>query len=197
ICYRSFVSPSHDRPSSFSVPASMDDELPITERRDAFLARALARNDAPPLAPALEARGLGHYRGYAEMLSEIDRLGAQGFEVHRIGRTVEGEPLLALHLGHKPRGTLARTTVVLSGVHPMEWIGIETHVRLLQRLARADLRDRALVAIPIVNPDGMRRVDRALRARRRRFIRHNARGVDLNRNFDARWGRLGIMPRCF
>jgi hypothetical protein len=58
-----------------------------------------------------------------------------------------------------------------------------------------DLNDRAVVAIPIVNPDGVRRVDRNLRAMRHRFVRHNARGVDLNRNFDERWGKLGLVQR--
>lgn len=144
----------------------------------------------------LAARGLGPYRGYAEVLSEIERLGArEGYDVQQIGRSVEGEPLIALHLGQRSRGTLARTAVVLSGVHPMEWIGIETHLRLLQRLAGVDLRDRAIIAIPVVNPDGMRRLDKGLRDGRRRFIRHNARGVDLNRNFDASWGRLGLVQR--
>jgi hypothetical protein len=36
------------------------------------------------------------------------------------GAASRGEPLLALHYGAEPRGSLARTTVVLSGVHPME-----------------------------------------------------------------------------
>ncbi|MEZ4300406.1 MAG: M14 family metallopeptidase [Polyangiaceae bacterium] len=34
-----------------------------------------------------------------------------------------------------------------------------------------------------------------LRNGRRRFVRHNARGVDLNRNFDAHWGQRGWFQR--
>ncbi|MEZ4300407.1 MAG: hypothetical protein R3B70_36010 [Polyangiaceae bacterium] len=48
----------------------------------------------------------------------------------------------------------ARTGVVLAGVHPIEWIGIETCLALLDRLAGADLGGRAVTAFPIVNPDG-------------------------------------------
>ncbi|NUP05793.1 MAG: hypothetical protein HOW73_07010 [Polyangiaceae bacterium] len=169
--------------------------MPHEERAHAFLAQARLRNEAPALAPVLAARGVGPYRGYNEVLGEIEHLVAQGYRAHPIGRSVEGEPIIALHLGQEPRGTLARATVILSGVHPMEWIGVETNLRVLQRLAETDLRDRAVIAIPLVNPDGFRRVDKSLRAGRRRFIRHNARGVDLNRNFDSRWGRLGLVQR--
>jgi hypothetical protein len=52
-----------------------------------------------------------------------------------------------------------------------------------------------VVCIPVANPDGLLAVERNLRRHRRRFLRHNARGVDLNRNFDAAWaehGPLGV-----
>jgi hypothetical protein len=175
-------------------------EPPHSERPHTLLTRARAKHAAAPLGPVLGASGLGPYRGYAEMLDQIEALASRGFRLHVIGRSVEGEPLLALHYGAEPRGSLARTTVVLSGVHPMEWIGVESHLRLLQRLVGSELGERSVVAIPVVNPDGVRRVEGRLRALRlsqvrANFVRHNARGVDLNRNFDARWGRLGLVQR--
>ncbi len=170
----------------------------------ALIEQAMARHAAPPLAPALVARGLGPYRGYVEMLGAMRGLVEKGYRPHTIGRSVEGEPLVALHLGREPfssrhlssaepRSTLYRTSVILSGVHPNEWIGIETCLALCEQLLGVDLNDRSVIVIPIVNPDGIRRVDRNLRAGRRRFVRHNARGVDLNRNFDEHWGKLGII----
>jgi hypothetical protein len=87
--------------------------------------------------------------------------------------------------------------VVLAAVHPIEWIGVEVALALLDRLVHADLAGRAVVAVPIVNPDGLLRVEHNLRAGRRRFVRHNARGVDLNRNFDAGWERRGLVQRLF
>jgi hypothetical protein len=172
----------------------------------ALLEQAIAKGAAPPLGPALVARGLGPYRGYGEMLATMRRLIDKGYRPHHLGRSVEGEPLLALHLGREAssasalggkteRGTLFRTTVILAGVHPNEWIGVESCFALLEQLLAHELADRSVIAIPIVNPDGIRRVDRNLRAGRRRFVRHNARGVDLNRNFDESWGKLGLVQR--
>jgi hypothetical protein len=69
------------------------------------------------------------------------------------------------------------------------------HLALLRRLAESYLDGRAVIAVPIVNPDGVIRVEMELRAGRRRFVRHNAHGVDLNRNFDARWDERGIVQR--
>ena len=148
-----------------------------------------------PLARLLEPRGLGRYRGYGEMLAAIDRLGHRGATVAEVGKSVRGEPLLAVYLGERTISSRTRTTVILSGVHPIEWIGIEAHLSLLDRLAGADLGERAVIAFPIVNPDGVRQVEHNLREGRRRFVRHNARGVDLNRNFDARWHDRGISQR--
>ncbi|WP_437670941.1 M14 family metallopeptidase [Sorangium sp. So ce131] len=89
----------------------------------------------------------------------------------------------------------ARTTVILSGIHPLEWIGVEAHLALLERLAAEDLGDRSIFAVPIVNPDGLLRVEMNLRAGRHRYVRGNARGVDLNRNFDAGWYERGLVQR--
>lgn len=146
-----------------------------------------------PLGPILTARRLGPYRGYAERLSTIARLGGQGARLRMIGRSVRGEPLLAVHLGAERAN--ARTTVLLAGVHPMEWIGVETLFTLLERLVGSRLDGRSIVAVPIVNPDGFLRVEGNLRRGTRSFVRHNAHGVDLNRNFDARFHDRGLMQR--
>ena len=158
------------------------------------LQRAVATHRGPPLAPILEEQRLGAYRGYADMLSAIEALHARGARLSTIGRSVRGEPLFAVHLGaSRPN---ARTTVLLGGVHPTEWIGIEVLLGLLGRLAGSRLDDRAIVAVPVVNPDGVLRVEGFLRRRKRRFVRHNAHGVDLNRNFDARFYDRGLVQRA-
>ncbi len=159
----------------------------------AALRAAIRTHGRPALAPRLLAQGIGPYRGYGELLAAVERLAARGARVEPIGRSVRGEPLFAVHLGSDRIG--ARTSVVLSAVHPIEWIGVEVGLALLERLAGEDLADRAVVAVPIVNPDGLLRVEHDLRAGRRRFVRHNARGVDLNRNFDASWDRRGLVQR--
>ncbi len=47
----------------------------------------------------------------------------------------------------------------------------------------------------IANPDGVWRVERNLRRGRRRFVRHNARGIDLNRNFETAWGKRSVLSK--
>ncbi|XXX73607.1 M14 family zinc carboxypeptidase [Sorangium sp. So ce134] len=235
------------------------------ERGRAALRAALFVHRRAPLSRLLARRGLGPYRGYGELLEAIERLADRGAQLSVIGRSIRGEPLLAVHLGAArpaagdgdwpgvgrpallshggrssangappraahggsgapgradeppandtaaaepagragpldPRrsagaGPRGRTTVILSGIHPLEWIGIEAHLALLERLATEDLGGRSIFAVPIVNPDGLLRVEMNLRAGRHRYVRGNARGVDLNRNFDAGWYERGIMQR--
>lgn len=174
----------------------------------AALRAAIDRHQREPLAPSLRARGLGPYRGYGAMLEAIGHAVAAGADLSRIGRTPGGEPIFAVGLGPGRPGTSGRGaatssrdlrttpgTVVVSGLHPLEWIGIEVSLRLLARLASDPPGDRAMTFIPIANPDGVLRVEANLRGRRRRFVRHNAHGVDLNRNFDASWGKSGLVGR--
>ena len=162
---------------------------------EAAIVETIARYDADPLAASLASRRLGNYRGYVELLRRIQSFVERGAELVRFGRSVEGDSLFALSFGAPRTDRLTRTSVVLSGVHPSEWIGIETHLALLERLVGADLADRRIISVPILNPDGLRRVERNLRSGKRWFVRHNARGVDLNRNFDSSWGRMSFGQR--
>ena len=128
------------------------------------------------------------------MLGALERLEKQGARVREMGRSVRGESLFVVEVGAKAKPGIP-TSAVLSAVHPMEWIGIETHLALLERLVARPPTNRTIISVPIVNPDGVQEVEKNLRAGSRKFIRHNARGVDLNRNFDVAWGKRGIMQR--
>jgi hypothetical protein len=160
----------------------------------AALEASIAAHDRGPLADVLGPRGLGPYRGYADMLRAVLALADRGATVKVIGRSVKREPIFAVEVGDRSRARVP-TTVVLAGLHPNEWIGVETCLALLDRIASADLDGRAVLAVPVANPDGVLRVEDDLRAGRRRFVRHNAHGVDLNRNFDASWTRRGLPAR--
>lgn len=177
-----------DRP-----PPSQARPAAVGEQAQALLRETVAAHRTTAFSMVAERHGLGRYRGYADMLSTMERLAARGAQLVQVGLSVQGRPLFALHLGKYPASADTRTTVILSGVHPNEWIGIETHFALLEHLAGVDLGNRSIVSFPVVNPDGVFRVETNLRAGRRRFVRHNARGVDLNRNFDARWGHRGLL----
>jgi hypothetical protein len=153
------------------------------------LAHHAERHRAPPLALVLSRRGLGPYRGYAEMLLAVKDLAERGAAIDVAGESVDGEPLFAVTVGARQA---RRTTVLLSGLHPSEWIGIETHLALLDRLVDFPPTDRKVVSVVIANPDGVIDVEKNLRLGRHRFVRHNRRRVDLNRNFPSYWGRFSL-----
>jgi hypothetical protein len=158
------------------------------------LQEAVRAHDQPLLANTLGPKRLGDYRGYGEMLAALAALEKRGARVREMGRSVLDQPLFVVELGAMPKPTVP-TSVVLSAVHPIEWIGIETHLALLEKLVDRPPKDRTIVSVPIVNPDGVRQVEQHLRTGSRRFVRHNARGVDLNRNFDVAWGKRGFLQR--
>ncbi len=164
-------------------------EAQLSSSGEQRLKRALDRQRAEPLSLVLKPRGLGAYRGYAEMLEALRDLEKRGATLDVIGDSVAGEPLIAVTIGNR---SARRTSTVLSGLHPMEWVGIETNLALLERLVRRPMSDRRVVAVPIANPDGVLAVDRNLRRGRRRLVRFNSSGVDLNRNFPAYWNRLSL-----
>ncbi len=171
---------------------------PATPPRDqglAALEQARQRHRAQPLVRTIGARGLGPYRGYAELLAAMGRLRRDGARLAKLGDSVRGEPILALELGQAGPVPCSRTSVVLAGLHPIEWIGVETALTLTERLLARPLENRSVLVVPMANPDGLLRVERNLRAGRRRFVRHNAHGVDLNRNFDVRWGHKNLLAR--
>jgi hypothetical protein len=137
---------------------------------------------------------LAPYRGCQELLEACSSLASRGAAVEEIGRTERGRPLLAVRVSPRPPESGEASTAVLSGIHPLEWIGVEAHLALLERLL-AEPPGREVLCIPLVNPDGIARVEEHRRAGRRRFVRHNARGVDLNRNFPTAWGERALVAR--
>ena len=87
-----------------------------------------------------------------------------------IGRSEQGRPIRALRVGQPPR---AREVLVVGAVHGNEQAGRAVVARL--RRARPP-RGTALWLVDDANPDGSAA-----------GTRHNAHGVDLNRNFPYRW----------
>ncbi|HVK78864.1 MAG TPA: M14 family zinc carboxypeptidase [Kofleriaceae bacterium] len=97
-----------------------------------------------------------------------------------IGRSRQGRPIRAITIG-----TGGPATLVLGGIHPIEWIGVEVALALAEAAAARPPVDRRVVVVPLINPDGHAAVAADLAAGRRRWRRTNAAGVDLNRNFDV------------
>jgi len=115
------------------------------------------------------------YRSHREVLAALTRGGAV-----ELGHSVEQTPIMAATFGP---ATASRVSVVIGGLHAIEWIGVETALALAERLAAAPPTDRKVYVVALANPDGYRRIETDLWAGRRRFRRTNTNGVDLNRNW--------------
>jgi hypothetical protein len=142
--------------------------------------RLTAKNRAsrfhPEESPAL-------YPSNTAMEDRWDALAASyGGHRETLGRSVLGRAIESWNWPSPNRP--GRTVLLVSLLHPMEWVGRLAHLRLLESL----LEDRALtgvriVSVPTANPDGAARVEEARMRDRFRWVRGNARRVDLNRNF--------------
>ncbi|MCC6645251.1 MAG: succinylglutamate desuccinylase/aspartoacylase family protein [Polyangiaceae bacterium] len=122
-----------------------------------------------------------HYPTLSAISSALGALGREGAGVLTIGASVEHRPLFALALGPATRDT----TLVVAGLHPLEWIGVAVALGLARALSAPGAARRRVVIVALANPDGYARVERDQREGRRDLTRTNARGVDLNRNFPS------------
>ena len=125
----------------------------------------------------------GRYSGYRELLEGFALREREGARVSIAGRSIGGEPIVRFELGPETR---AGSALVLGGIHAMEWIGVESALAIIDA-AIAERPSRRVVVYPLLNPDGYRVAEANLRARRFRFVRANANGVDLNRNWHTDW----------
>lgn len=89
-----------------------------------------------------------------------------------IGTSVEGRPITAVRRGD-PSG---RPVLVIGVIHGDEQAGLD----IVERLATLPVPDDIdLYLVDAMNPDGVAH-----------DVRHNANGVDLNRNFPYNWGPI-------
>lgn len=158
----------------------MPDRVRLRSHRQALSGPPLAGDvDAAWLGIPRDAGGLP-YRGYGEIVDRCLGAAEDGARVRIIGESVERMPLCVVELGPQ---IAPASTVVMAGLHPIEWIGVEVLLALLDRLCARPPQNRCIMLLPLTNVDGYRRVEDDLRAGRRRWRRYNTHGVDLNRNW--------------
>ena len=127
-------------------------------------------SDGPLRISAQPLYTAAQHRQWLEVMSE-----RTNSPLKEIGRSIDGAPILALGIGDTQPGLL-----LLGGQHPPETRGAYAFAAFAERLlgedelARAWRSAYALTLIPGLNPDGLARG----------HWRHNAAGVDLNRD----WG---------
>eukprot|EP01087_Luapelamoeba_hula_P020110 TRINITY_DN6793_c0_g1_i1.p1 TRINITY_DN6793_c0_g1~~TRINITY_DN6793_c0_g1_i1.p1 ORF type:complete len:436 (+),score=80.70 TRINITY_DN6793_c0_g1_i1:40-1308(+) len=125
----------------------------------------------------------------------------------QVGTSIEGRSIVAVSLHGGPGATADGNAVpqifVMAGQHAREWIAPATTMYVLQQLIEGYGRDAEvttflnrvnITVVPIVNPDGYDfswTNTRLWRKNRRRNAGSSYYGVDLNRNWDAKWCEAG------
>ncbi len=129
--------------------------------------------------------GTVHYGRYQNrklavegVLARIRALARAGVEVRDEGPTSEGTPFLSVRFGHEngPRFLL------ITEKHGMEWENVAGMFITIEQLLGGEIIDLerfCVVAVPLPNPFGYRN-----------GCRHNANGVDLNRQLRRDWDRF-------
>lgn len=158
---------------------------------------------------------------YSYYVKVINKLYPEFTKLEKIGESVEGRPLYALQVGTGKKeilvdgGIHARehmTTNVLMEMIDQYTVSYRAKTKFANYNTRAILDKTSIWFIPMINPDGVTLVQKGLKAMKpenQKIIKAynkssnykrwkaNARGVDLNRNFDAVWSLLGNTPKSF
>lgn len=143
----------------------------------------IVKGDSSPAGPfAVKVRDSEIWWSYDRLVSEIEELKKDFPEVRVevIGKTVMGKPLYALHAGNEEKLIGAVGTV-----HAGE-SGPELLLPALRRILTECpemLKKCGIAVIPTVSADMREKMAEGLPP----YVRKNAAGVDLNRNFDALW----------
>lgn len=131
---------------------------------------------------------------YLDLRRDAAALVKLGVKRTVIGRSLSGRNIYAFEVG-KERPCV----IVTAGIHARENVGCVLAVRQLYRLVSLSRPHRGrIIFVPMVNPDGAEIVRVGRKALSKDFAAYsdtdfrlwkaNARGVDLNVNFDAGWG---------
>lgn len=138
---------------------------------------------------------------YADLTDDINKLNLLGVEVGNIGTTEFGTPVPYVFLGNKSNGCI----IVQGAIHAREHI---TSLLVMCQIKNIIKERKNLLGgiyfVPMVNVDGVRLVQEGLssvpeefretvlrlnRSKDFSLWKANGLGVDLNTNFDARWGQ--------
>lgn len=101
-----------------------------------------------------------------------------------IGYSFAGRGIFAMHIGN----LCGRQLIAVYAVHGREWI---TARLALKHIAKGLAKDWGGWIVPLVNPDGA-----VISQRTYPLWKANARGVDINCNFDALWGTGKLNTRA-
>ncbi|MEW6203324.1 MAG: M14 family zinc carboxypeptidase [bacterium] len=140
------------------------------------------------------------YEDYERIILGIPELTDLPAEVLSIGKSVRGRIIYCLRIGED--SPAKRGVLYLSIVHSMEFIGGDLSLAIIRWFLDKKNKEESLriiarcnaYFIPVVNPDGYQRAVDKRGKPGIFFVRKNAAGVDLNRNFPVGFSRIGFNP---
>ena len=144
-----------------------------------------------------------NYHTYDEISSELNSIEENHTEIsklYEIGKTFENRSIFAMKISDNPTIEENETSLLfIGGIHANELVSVEMSIYLINHLIenyysnvtlKKYVNNREIWILPIANPDGHVFVEET-----NGFWRKNRRdngdgtfGVDLNRNFDYKWG---------
>jgi len=121
-----------------------------------------------------------------------------------MGKTHEGRNMYVLRVTNDIKPELTKPIVLIdAGIHAREWVSISTIMYIINQVVRNPGHDTLIKAfldsydfvfMPVLNPDGYAytwTTDRLWRKNRAPNDNSRCIGVDLNRNWDYKWGGKG------
>ena len=137
---------------------------------------------------------------YKLLCKELENL-RSNTEYFVFGYSELNEPLYAFVLGNKDS---TKSILVQGTIHAREYINSFVLIEIIKYLKTLSLPHKVVI-VPLLNPDGVRiclegcefiknesykdLAKNILKTFPQKMYKANARGVDLNTNFDANWGR--------
>ncbi|MGN0481452.1 MAG: M14 family zinc carboxypeptidase, partial [Lachnospiraceae bacterium] len=117
------------------------------------------------------------YDDFTVLMKKLALFYAPDTSVEDIGESHGGRTIYAIHLG---KGN--KSFVYISGVHGCENVNPNVLLKIIEHyVCNVPLpKDYRMIFVPVANPDGYEyaRISR-------KMLRNNARGVDINRNFEC------------
>lgn len=135
---------------------------------------------------------------YYDLLDDVNCLAHYGIETGTIGASESGKLIPYVHLGEKKGNQI----IITGGIHAREHVSSLMCVKQIFAIANSEpVFSGGIYFVPMVNPDGNLLVAGLAEFENYDYLvklnggssdfslwKANARGVDLNTNFDAHWG---------
>lgn len=132
-----------------------------------------------------------------DLQNDLEILSSQGAEIFDIGYTLLGRPIPCVFKGSKSGGQ----TLLHASIHAREWVTTPLVIEMMKNYTGT----RGVWCVPMVNVDGVLLAQQGLQSIPEQSLKDfllevnngsnnfslwkaNARAVDLNVNFNARWG---------